>query len=300
MSIDVALIDDFAFGARVSGLDFASLEREQTRVELRRLLADKGLLVIEDVTPDHRFQVALSEIFGAVKSYPPAECVQVDGHVIAGVGEMRSEPGRSTIVEIDGVPLAGWMPWHYDQCYNDQPNTARTLRCGRPVQSGGMTGFLDGRDLYRHFDPGLRDEIAKHEIVYGHNLSVADLRYGIPSGFKIVSTPMQRSARPAITNRSASHPAVRVCASGEPILHVSPWMATGLVGSAANDGDALLDAVAKEIARIADSFAFLHRWTTSDMVVWDNLRMLHSASGHDPAETRIMYRSTIHVDHKNI
>ena len=295
MSIEVSSIGNYAFGARVSGIGIACLQIETRRDQLRRLLADKGVLIFQDVAADHRLQVALSEVFGTVKAYPPAECVEIDGRKIPGVGEMTSAPGATTVVEIDGKQLAGWMPWHYDQCYSARPNTARALCCGRPARSGGMTGFLDGRDLYRHFEPSLRDEIARYDVTYGHNLSVADLRFGIPAGFRIVRTPQKRSALPPSTERSASHPSIRACASGEPVLHVSPWMATGIAGRSDDEGNALLDAVAKEIARLAGSLAFFHQWELSDIVVWDNLRMLHSASGHDPSETRIMYRSTIHT-----
>ena len=294
MAIEVHSIGHHAFGARVVGIDAASLQIETQREELRRLLADKGVLIFQNIAADHRLQVALSEVFGALKAYPPAECVETDGIKIPGVGKMTSAPGATTVVEIDGQQLAGWMPWHYDQCYSERPNTARSLRCGRQVRSGGMTGFLDGRDLYRHFDRSLRDEIARHDVTYGHNLSVADLRFGIPAGFRVVSTPQKRSAIPPSTERSANQPSIRSCAAGEPVLHVSPWMATGIAGRPDDEGDALLDAVAQEIVRLADSFAYFHPWELSDIAVWDNLRMLHSASGHDPTETRIMYRSTIH------
>jgi taurine dioxygenase len=296
MSIEVNSIGNYAFGARVSGIHIACLQIETRRDQLRRLLAEKGLLIFQNIAADHRLQIALSEVFGTLKAYPPAECGEIDGLKVPGVGEMTSAPGATTVVEIDGKQLAGWMPWHYDQCYSERPNAARALRCGRQVRTGGMTGFVDGRDLYRHFDPSLRDEVARYDVTYGHNLSVADLRFGIPAGFRVVRTPQKRSAIPPSTELSASHPSIRACASGEPILHVSPWMATGIAGRADDEGNALLDAVAGEIARLAGSLAYFHQWELSDIVIWDNLRMLHSSSGHDPSETRIMYRSTIHTE----
>jgi taurine dioxygenase len=33
------------------------------------------------------------------------------------------------------------------------------------------------------------------------------------------------------------------------------------------------------------------------MVIWDNWRMLHAVSGHDPSYERIMYRTTIKGDY---
>lgn len=33
------------------------------------------------------------------------------------------------------------------------------------------------------------------------------------------------------------------------------------------------------------------------MVIWDNWRMLHAVSGHDPDEARVMHRTTIEGDY---
>jgi taurine dioxygenase len=68
-------------------------------------------------------------------------------------------------------------------------------------------------------------------------------------------------------------------------------MATGIRGR--SDEGALLEAVADDIVRVSESEAYFHDWKLSDLLVWDNLRMLHASSGFDPAETRIMYRTTI-------
>ncbi|MDQ1159632.1 taurine dioxygenase [Sphingomonas sp. SORGH_AS 950] len=291
----ISPIDAHDFGARVGGLDIARLQDDTTRKQLRHLLADRGLLIIHNVEPDHILQASLSEAFGFVKAYPETESVRFRGSQVPAIGKMTSSPGAATVVEFGGRRLAGWMPWHYDQCYNDKPNCARTLRCGEQPKSGGMTGFLDGRELYRHLTEPLREAIAECEIVYQHNLSVADLRYGVPAGFRLVSLPQRQSAQPPSTPRVASHPAIRYCTSGEPILHFSPWMATGIAGRPKPEGDALLDAIAHEIWQLADTLAYFHEWTPSDIIVWDNLRMLHSSTGHDPSESRTMFRSTIHA-----
>ena len=77
------------------------------------------------------------------------------------------------------------------------------------------------------------------------------------------------------------------------MLHVSPWMASGIHGENDIQANDLLEAVSQEISHLGRTCAYFHQWRPTDMLIWDNLRMLHSVTGCDPAFRRIMYRSTI-------
>jgi taurine dioxygenase len=74
-------------------------------------------------------------------------------------------------------------------------------------------------------------------------------------------------------------------------------MAQGLLGHEDAAGDALLEEVCQAINEIAAAQSYHHRWREGDMVIWDNLRMLHSVSGNRPQDTRLMYRTTIKGDY---
>ena len=76
---------------------------------------------------------------------------------------------------------------------------------------------------------------------------------------------------------------------------MSPWMAEGIEGAETPAGDQLLETVCKEI--LAKITPYFHSWRPTDMVIWDNWRMLHSVSGHDPDEARVMHRTTIEGDY---
>jgi taurine dioxygenase len=93
----------------------------------------------------------------------------------------------------------------------------------------------------------------------------------------------------------AIHPAVWRRKSGEHVLHVSPWMSEGIEGLETPEGEELLEAVCQEIALKAQPY--FHKWQHSQMLIWDNWRMLHSVSGHNPAEPRRMQRTTIKGDY---
>jgi taurine dioxygenase len=40
-----------------------------------------------------------------------------------------------------------------------------------------------------------------------------------------------------------------------------------------------------------------HEWHETDMVLWDNWRVLHEACGSNPAEERVVHRTTIKGDY---
>ena len=95
----------------------------------------------------------------------------------------------------------------------------------------------------------------------------------------------------------AIHPAVWTRRSGEKVLHVSPWMAKGIEGRDDAEADALLTEVCDEIVEAARGLSYFHRWKPTDMVIWDNWRILHSVSGSAPESGRCMHRTTIAGDY---
>ncbi|MDH4170991.1 MAG: TauD/TfdA family dioxygenase, partial [Acidimicrobiia bacterium] len=78
---------------------------------------------------------------------------------------------------------------------------------------------------------------------------------------------------------------------------VSPWMAKGIEGREDPDGEALLAAVCDEIVDAARDLSYFHRWAPTEMVIWDNWRVLHSVSGTAPENARCMHRTTIAGDY---
>jgi taurine dioxygenase len=198
---------------------------------------------------------------------------------------------------IDGKEVTSWLPWHFDHCYNNELNRAGVLRCVTGVSEGGETGFADGIDLYKTLSPELREQIEDRNILYSLNLRFSDMRFGLSDGFREIQphVSLQKTIDYGKKLPRAVHPAVWTRGSGEKVLHVSPWMAEGVAGDETPDGDQLLEAVCKEI--LAGVSPYFHKWRPTDMVIWDNLRMLHSVSGHDPDDARIMHRTTIQGDY---
>jgi len=293
------LRDDLSFGSRVFGVTQDSLGDEAIRLQLAELFWDRGLLVFEGVDPTSSMQVALSEVFGPLKDHPSAATPRAQGDGAVGVIEIRHRPDEAGVVEVGGQRLSQWLPWHFDHCYNDELNRAGVLRAVEIPPEGGRTGFVDGIALYETISPELRARIEGQEVLYAMDVIMDNLIYGRPDGFAAVAESPQASAvmdefagRPR-----AIHPAVWQRETGEKVLHVSPWMAKGVVGQSEAEGDELLHAVSDEIVAAAEQLSYFHQWAPTDMVIWDNWRILHRVSGMAPEHPRCMHRTTIKGDY---
>ena len=292
------LQEGLPFGVRIGGLTREQAEDPAIRQEVADLFVRHGMIVFEDVEQSDEMQLAISNIFGPLKEHPVKAVSRVDSDRLPGVIEIRSEPGRG-IVEVDGKQVSHWLPWHFDHCYNDELNYAGVLRSVERVDEGGITGFLDGVALYNAFPKELRERIEGQEVIYTLSTQYDELKFGRPAQYRMIepkpSSPEFKAQAAAMPR--AIHPAVWTRETGEKVLHVSNYMAQGLVGQENAEGDALLEEVCQTINKLAESCSYHHKWRPEDMVIWDNTRMLHAVSGNNPGESRLMYRTTIKGDY---
>jgi len=300
MTLDVRpLAPNLNFGARIVGLTRAMTDKSAIRDEISTMFEREGMIVFDEVEPSNEMQLAISSIFGPLKEHPVKTLARVDADAMPGVIELRSDPSNGGIVEFGGRRVSHWLPWHFDHCYNDELNRAGVLRGKVLTDAGGLTGFLDGVELYRLFSPELLTRIENAEIIYTLNTQYSTQRFGIPDDLKIIRPkPLSDEyLRQASAMPRALHPAVWTRSSGEKVLHVSPYMAQGILGQEDAEGDELLRAVCAEIERLAPRCSYHHKWQANQMAIWDNWRMLHAVSGHDSTLERVMYRTTIKGDY---
>lgn len=293
------LREDLPFGTRIAGVDRDAIEDPSVRREINAAFETHGLIVFEDIEPSNAMQAALSNVFGPMKEHPVASVKRVDGAAMPGVVEIRSPAGSGGVVEFGGKRLSHWLPWHFDHCYNDELNLAGILRATEIVPEGGITGFVDGIALYKHFPEALRARIEGRDVIYTLDVQYDSMRFGRPVDLKVIQPKPLPSgfAETARAMPRALHPAVWTRPTGEKVLHVSPWMAVGIAGEENAAGDALLEDVCQTINVLAGTLSYHHAWQPTEMLIWDNRRVLHAVSGHDPALGRTMQRTTIKGDY---
>lgn len=301
------LRDDLSFGALVEGLNWDTIEDEAVRQQLRDVFVDRGMIVFKNMEPTAKMQVAVSKIFGPLKDHPTKTTPRDDetGDEAQGVIDMfhagNDDPNcNEGIVIRNGKRLARFSPWHFDHCYNDELNYAGVLRSpvNAPPGEMGRTGFMDGIELYRQFPRELLEKIEGKNIIYTLDTRLSKQRYAVDfEPLAELPTTKELLKEVAIFPR-AMHPAVWTRETGEKVLHAAPWMAVAVEHHEDPEGDAMFDEVCQEINRRGEgTSAYWHQWEPTDMVIWDNHRMLHAVEGCDPKYDRRTIRSTIKGDY---
>jgi taurine dioxygenase len=298
------LQDDLSFGARVGGVTLENVHDEAVRAQLRSLFEDRGMIVFENVEQSNKMHVELSKVFGPLKDHPTKTTMRTAEDEAKGVIDMHYQPKEGEIdigdglVEVDGQLLARFSPWHFDHCYNDELNYAGVLRCPINAPTHGRTGFMDGIETYRQFPEELRDKIEGKNIIYTLDTRLSKMRFGV--NFKAIS---ENSSTPSLLKEvavfpRAMHPAVWTRKTGEKVLHFAPWMAVGVEHEENTQGDTLFNEVCHTLNKLGTgTSAYWHQWKPTDMVIWDNTRMLHAVEGCDAKYERRTIRSTIRGDY---
>jgi taurine dioxygenase len=299
------LRDDLNFGARIDGVTWETLADESVRAEIRRVFEARGMIVFENMEPSSKMQVELSKVFGPLKDHP-TKTTPRDGDsedYAEGVIDMHHVPSDDPanvdgLVEIDGQRLARFSPWHFDHCYNDELNYCGVLRAPINAPVGGRTGFMDGIEQYKRFPQDLRDRLETLKIIYTLDTRLSKMRFGVnfkPLGELAMTKELLKEV--AIFPR-AMHPAVWTRKTGEKVLHVGPWMAVGVEHHEDAEGEAFFEEVCQAINKLGEGpCAYWHEWKPTDMVIWDNHRMLHAVEGCDSKYERRTLRTTIKGDY---
>jgi taurine dioxygenase len=293
------LRDDLPFGAIIEGVTEQVLEDQAVRDEIFSVFEDRGMIVFTGVEPSNKLQVAISKVFGPLKEHPVKAVDLVDPETMAGAIENKLNPESCDILEIDGKLYSNWLPWHFDHCYNNELNRAGVLRVTLQSPTGGETGFMDGIELYKRLPAELREAIEGRSIVYTMDMQFDHMRFGKPKNFRLVQLDphMIDIYEQSKTYPRAIHPAVWTRKTGEKVFHLSPWMAIGIEGREDAEGDTLLEAISQEIYKLGETCAYFHDWKPTDMLIWDNWRMLHRVTGSHPPAPRTVQRTTIKGDY---
>jgi len=188
-----------------------------------------------------------------------------------------------------------FIPWHFDHSYNDELNYAGVLRAVVVAPEAGRTGFADGIQIYDALDPDLIRRIEDLSVLYTLDVRITQMKFG--RYFKTFGDmPNQAGlvAEAAIFPRSI-HPMIWTRPAGEKVAHFCGFSAEGIEGHEGPEGEALLEQAIQEMYKAIRPY--WHQWKTTDMVIWDNHRVMHSVDGCDPKYRRRMHRTTIQGDY---
>jgi taurine dioxygenase len=279
------------FGSIVRGLTLSRLDDAKLREALRALFYDRGLVVFRDGDASVEFQVRLSEVFG-----PLVRHFQED-RIVGGHPELvgfAADPDKDLTVEIDGRTVVGFIPWHGDSRWMAEPSHGGILRVHRLPRRGGETGFIDLISAYDRLPDELKQAIEGREAIVEFASDPEILFRYHPHEIRVISAG---SAIEAMRDRRGDFPpivqplAYRQPETGRKVLGFTPLPRQRVIGLAPEESDALLGRLAEHSTD--ERHAYFHHWQADDLVLWDNLRMLHQACGVPPGEEREVWRTTL-------
>lgn len=288
-----SLREGLPFGAEVTGLDPARLSDPAVRQALHDLWTDRGVLVFRGLEGEET-HLALSRVFGTLVQHPTRETRAAHPELMT----VRYQPETGWLIEVDGDPRGTWLPWHSDLIYVDRINRGGILRPLILPSRLGQTGFIDKIGAWRTLPDRLKRRIEGLNVIYKYDLDAARQKFGRTGNARMARvSPDVASIQARLDDfPRVIHPMVyEQRETGRKVLNVSPWFAVGIQGMENEEGDALLAEVADHIVRSDE--IYLHDWAMGDMVLWDNWRTLHSATGCPPDEERWMLRTTIEGDY---
>jgi taurine dioxygenase len=240
-------------GAEVD-LDLATVD-PATCAELRRLLAQHGVLVFHDQSIDAEQQVALGEKFGVPHGHPVREFVT----------QRHDEP--IALIENDAdKPSQDDQNFHTDYSFHATIPDLAILRAEVLPTRGGDTIWSSGTLAYARLS-----EMMKSFVSDLHALHEAGERFWFEYARALGDDAVQRvrSAFPGVVHPVVvEHPV-----TAAPILFVNPGYTTRIVELAPRESRKVLELLFDHLNDPA--FHYRHKWRPGDVVFWDEHATVH-------------------------
>jgi taurine dioxygenase len=263
---------DAPFGARVE-LDQLDSIDDDTAATLRNLLAQHHVLVFPRAVSEHE-HVRLVACFGRVLPQGPRVLVND-----------RPEGTFPIVTIVSNVLPNGSLGtfelgFHHDLGHVPTPLAGLSLYAMDVADGQTATRFANGRRAYQRLPASLQERLeglqslfsANYTATSEHPVTARDARDGLDPTWPRVVHPVV-----------VPHPV-----TGERCVYVNEMMTVGILGIPEAESDALLDVLFAGL--YAPDNIYEHRWTTGDLVVWDNLVVQHARRQVEAAAPRTLRR----------
>jgi taurine dioxygenase len=287
-------------GVEVRGFDITQPFSESLQEELRSIWNEHGILLFRDQDVNPERQIAFSRIFGPLESHPiQATTSNEYPELFMLVNDPEKE--KFMTANYKGQDIVGRLDWHMDLHYTGKPNRGALLRAVVCAEEDGLTGFGDLAKAYDALDSDTKALLEKIEVAYAFSMQRRHMRFVDLEGYEPGAfSPRKPSdlnypsfpevAYPAVvTHPVTGHKVLEIC---EQFLErvIAPHKA-GLSNDEAVD---LLQMLVDHTRK--PEFHYFHEWREGDMILWDNWRAMHCATGTRPGIERVIHRTTIEGD----
>jgi taurine dioxygenase len=268
-----------ALGAEVHGLDLSQPLDEATLDALGQAWDAHLVLLFRGQALDDAGLIRFSRYFGRLE--PPA----VNPYGTTFLPEFPEINVISNVKDDTGRPIGnlgdGEAVWHADMTYRETPPKAAVLNALAVPEGQGDTSFANMIAAYRELPDELRRQIDGKRAIHDESHNSAGMRR---KGYGEITDPRQTPG--------ARHPLVRVdTAGGRRALFLGRRPHAYVPGLELAESEALLDALWAHATQ--DRFTWRHRWRAGDVLMWQNLWVLHRRDAFEPDARRILHRTQI-------
>jgi alpha-ketoglutarate-dependent taurine dioxygenase len=175
----------------------------------------------------------------------------------------------------------GEAVWHADMTYVDVPPKAALLHSLEVPERGGDTYFADMFAAYDSLPEDMKEKITGKVAIHDASRNSAGmLRKGYMDMPNVQETV------------GAHHPLVRTEAkTGRKALFLGRRPNSYILGMSVPESEALLDDLWTHATQ--PRLAMCHKWKIGDLLMWNNLSVLHRRDPFDPKARRVMHRTQI-------
>ena len=271
---------DAPLGAEIAGLDVSKPLPQADIDAIETTWRERLVVVMHGQTLSDPQLIAFSRNFGELD--PP-------GPNPYGAPFLKDHPELNVISNVveDGKPIGnlgdGEAVWHADMTYVDVPPKAAMLHALEvpPPEAGGNTHFANMFAAYETLPADLKKAVEGKVAVHDASRNSAGM---LRKGYQEVT-----DVRLTV---GARHPLVRTDPrTGRKALFLGRRPNAYVLGMDVAESDVLLDALWAHATQ--PRFAMCHQWKVGDLLMWNNLSVLHRRDPFDPKMRRVMHRSQI-------
>jgi alpha-ketoglutarate-dependent taurine dioxygenase len=271
---------DAVLGAEVAGVDVSKPLPQADIDAIEATWRERLVVVLHGQSLSDPQLIAFSRNFGELD--PP-------GPNPYGAPFLKDHPELNVISNVveNGKPIGnlgdGEAVWHADMTYVDVPPKAAMLHALEvpPPEAGGNTYFANMFAAYESLPADLKKAADGRTAVHDASRNSAGM---LRKGYKEVTDVRETVG--------AHHPLVRTDPkTGRKALFLGRRPNAYVCGLSVAESDALLDALWAHATQ--PRFAMCHEWKVGDLLMWNNLSVLHRRDPFDPKTRRVMHRSQI-------
>ena len=253
-------------GAYINDVNLNSLNKNIT-VQIKSILDNYGVVFIKEQNLNSNAYQNFAKCIGELVEYPRLKGLENFPYI----NVLERKPSDKSLA------FGGsWL--HQDTSYLKKDRPRYTMLVGIEIPEGqGNTIFSSGFNAYNKLPDEVKQKIKNAIGVFSSAGPISKTRIELEKRAGIQSAKVLE----------AEHPIVQEV-NGQKTLYVSPGHLMNIKNI--DDGEKIKNFLIEHVNK--EEFIFSYKWSKGDLVLWDNLSVMHKASEIKNC-SRIMHRITI-------